>query len=111
MLNNLEWESLELCKEQFDHACSKVEYLPIPLDYTPEFHCQTSLQTRPMFTIAEHFCNTDRTYSMNSHFYLCHQDYGTPCLAKLLKAPQSNSLKSTLHATLLLCTYVIANFL
>jgi len=95
MLNDLNWESLESCREQFTSLIMLYNILKqntyLPLEYTPEFHPQTSLQTRArhMFTLTEHFCNTD-TYKFS--FYHCHRDYGIHCQVTLLKVPQRNLL-------------------
>jgi len=65
MLNDLNWESLESHREQFSlsmlyNILKQNTYLPP--EYTPEFHPQTSLQTR-----ARHMFYTNRTFLQYGH--------------------------------------------
>jgi len=65
MLNDLQWESLKSCREQFSlimlyNILKQNTYLP--LDYLPVFLSHSSqyiyqFQIRYIFTLQEHFCN------------------------------------------------------
>ena len=64
MVNELQWESLESRREQLSltmlyNILKQNTYLPP--EYIPQFHLQTSLQTRSChpFRLTEVFCNTD----------------------------------------------------
>ena len=96
MLSELQWESLELCREQFClvmlHNILK-QNVYFPSEFVPEF-CTVTCLSVP--TIQTRSCKMFRLYLsrtvilMLTSTPLCHvhQDYGTPCIIKLLRLLQ-----------------------
>ena len=102
MLKELQWESVESCREQ---SCLIVLYnilkqnIYFPSEYIPEFHTETSqyqLQTRSyhMFKLSVPYCHTD-VYKYS--FVPCSSRLWNSLPNQIVEATSASSFKLLLH--------------